>query len=158
MNKNRIIGGKAGLILCGSIFSVLTGCIGYVDAPRRERVYVQPAPVQVEIVSDDDYVYYPGYQVYYSRSRRHSVYLEGRSWVTRSAPPRVSVDVLVASPSVRLGFRDAPASHHATVIKQYPKHWAPPKGGPNHGDGNGNGKDKDRGNDKDKDKDHGGRK
>jgi hypothetical protein len=162
MNRINNLGRTAGLILCGAMFSGLTGCIGYVDAPRRERVYVRPAPVHVEFVSDDDYVYYPGYQVYYSSSRRHYVYLEGRSWVARPAPPRVSVDVLFASPSVRLGFRDAPAAHHSTIVKQYPKHWAPPKGGPNHsdGNGNGNGRDKDRGNDKDKnkDKDHGGRK
>ena len=32
MNKNKIIGGKAGLILLGSVFSVLTGCIGYVES------------------------------------------------------------------------------------------------------------------------------
>lgn len=157
MNRTKILGGNAGLVLCGLLFGVLTGCIGYVDAPRHERVYAPPHPVQVEIVSDDDYVYYPGYQVYYSRSRRHYVYLEGRSWVTRPTPPRVSVDVLIASPSVRLGFRDSPAGHHATVVKQYPKHWAPPKPAPNHGEGNRkDGKDKDRGNDKDKD--HGGRK
>jgi hypothetical protein len=133
---------KAGFMLGASLLGVMVGCV---REPRRERVYVHPPPVQVEIVSDDDYVYYPGYQVYYSRSRRHYVYLEGRSWVTRPAPPRVSVDVLVASPSVRLGFRDSPASHHTTVVKQYPKHWAPPKPGPNHGEGNRNdGKDNDR--------------
>jgi hypothetical protein len=112
-----------------------------VDAPRHERVYAPPPPVRVEVVAQDDYVYYPGYEVYYSSSRRSYVYLEGRSWVTRPAPPRVSVDVLFASPSVRLGFRDSPAGHHATVVRQYPKHWAPPPPDPNHGPGH---RDKDR--------------
>ena len=74
----------------------------------------------------DDYVYYPGYQVYYSSNTRQYVYQEGRSWVSRPAPPRVSVDVLFASPSVRLDFHDSPAIHHAAVVRQYPKHWAPP--------------------------------
>ena len=79
------------------------------------RVYAPPPPVYVEagVVVQDDYVYYPGYQVYYSSNRRQYIYLEGRSWVSRPAPPRVSVDVLFASPSVRLDFHDSPSIHHA---------------------------------------------
>jgi hypothetical protein len=77
-------------------------------------------------VVHDDYVYYPGYEVYYSSSRRQYTYRDGRSWVSRPAPPRVSVDVLFASPSVRLDFHDAPSVHHERVVRQYPKHWAPP--------------------------------
>jgi hypothetical protein len=91
-------------------------------------VYVRPSSVQVEagIMVHDDYVYYPGYQVYYSSYRRQYIYLEGRSWVTRPAPPRVSADILFASPSVRLDFHDAPAAHHTMVVQTYPKHWTPP--------------------------------
>jgi hypothetical protein len=99
-------------------------------------------------VVQDDYVYYPGYQVYYSGSRRQYTYLEGRSWVSRPAPPRVSADVLIDSPSVRLDFHDAPASHHATVVQTYPKSWTPP--GWSHGNKGGNkeghNKDKKEGN------------
>ena len=79
----------------------------------------------------DDYVYYPAYQVYYSSNRHQYVYQDGRSWVSRPAPPRVRVNVLLASPSVRLDFHDSPSVHHATVARQYPKNWAPP--GSNHG-------------------------
>jgi len=57
----------------------------------------------------------PRLQVYYSSNLRQFTYLEGRSWVSRPAPPRVSVDVLFASPSVRLDFHDSPANHHASV-------------------------------------------
>lgn len=128
-----------------ALSGALTGCVGYVDEPRHARVYPQPVPVYVEsgVAVQDDYVYYPGYQVYYSGNTRQYVYLEGRSWVSRPAPPRVSVDVLFASPSVRLGFHDAPAIHHAAVVRQYPQHWAPPSWNPNHGqatryDDNGN--------------------
>jgi hypothetical protein len=71
-------------------------------------------------------VYYPGYQVYYSGNTRRYVYLEGRSWVSRRAPPRVLADVLLASPSVWLDFHDSPALHHAAVVRQYPKNWTPP--------------------------------
>jgi hypothetical protein len=89
-------------------------------------VYAQPPPVQVEVVAQDDYVYYPSYQVYYSGHTRQYVYLEGSAWVSRPAPPRVAVDVLFASPSVRLGFHDHPSGHHATVVRNYPRQWAPP--------------------------------
>jgi hypothetical protein len=53
--------------------------------------------------------------------------------------------VLFASPSVRLDFHDAPSFHHATVVQQYPKHWAPP--GSNHGNKDGNDEGRNKGHD-----------
>jgi hypothetical protein len=119
-----------GLVAGTALLGALGGCVGYVDGPgHHTRVHVPPPPsvhVGAAVVVHDDYVYYPSHQVYYSSNRRQYVYLEGRSWVTRPSPPRVSVDVLLASPSVRLDFHDAPSIHHTTVVRQYPKHWAPP--------------------------------
>ena len=131
---NRTKCSKIGFALGAALLGALTGCVGYVDGPHQARVYAPPPPVYVEagVAMQDDYVYYPGYQVYYARNRRQYVYREGRSWVWRPAPPRVSVDVLYASPSVWLDFHDSPAIHHATVVRQYPKHWAPPGWSPNH--------------------------
>jgi hypothetical protein len=107
--------------------SLLAGCVGYVDGPRGE-VYA-PAPsvyVETGVTVQDDYVYYPAYQVYYSSYRHQYVYQDGRSWVSRPAPPRVAVNVLFASPSVNVGFHDSPARHHAEIARQYPQHWSPP--------------------------------
>ena len=120
---------KIGIISCTLLLGALTGCIGYVDGPRQGGVYVEPPSARVEagILVQDDYVYYPGYEVYYSGYRHQYIYRDGRAWVSRPEPPRVSVDVLFASPSVRLGFHDSPAFHHASVVRQYPKHWAPPR-------------------------------
>ena len=146
---NRRTCSRIGLVFGAALLGALTGCVGHVDGPRPARVYAPPPPVYVEsgVVVQDDYVYYPGYQVYYSSNRRQYIYQEGRSWVSRPAPPRVSVDVLFASPSVRLDFHDSPAVHHATVVRQYPKNWAPPGRSPNPGPGNrGNGRGNDRGN------------
>ena len=134
MNKTRhLAAGKIGFVLCTALVGALTGCIAYVDRPSHGEVYVQPPSVQ------EDYVYYPGYQVYYSSYRHQYIYLEGRSWVSRPAPPHVSVDVLFASPSVRLDFHDSPANHHASVVRQYPKHWTPP--GSSHDNNGGNKED-----------------
>jgi len=117
---------KIGFVLGTALLGALTGCI--VDGPRPGGVYVAPPSVYVEsgVVVQPEYVYYPGYQVYYSSNTRQYVYQEGRTWVTRPAPPRVSVGVLFASPSVRLDFHDSPSLHHAAVVRQYPKRWAPP--------------------------------
>ena len=126
--KNSIIGFGLGVALIGT----LTGCVGYVEGPHA-RVYA-PAPsvyVETGVAVQDDYVYYPGYQVYYSSYRHQYVYQSGRSWVSRPAPPRVSVNVLLASPSVKVDFHDSPANHHTTVVQNYPRNWAPP--GANHG-------------------------
>jgi len=126
---------KTGFAFGAALLGALTGCVGYVHGPSQAVVYAPPPPVYVGagVVVEDDYVYYPGYQVYYSSNRRQYIYQDGRSWVSRPAPPRVSVAVLSASPSVRLGFHDAPSIHHATVVRQYPKHWAPPSSNSNHG-------------------------
>jgi len=112
---------KAGCVLGAVLLVTLTGCVAYVDGPR--------AGIQVEpyvFVTQDDYVYYPGYEVYYSSSRRQYAYLEGGAWVSRPAPRGVSVNVLLASPSVRMDFHDSPAHHHAAMVRKYPRNWAPP--------------------------------
>lgn len=115
---------KPGLVPCMVLVGVLTGCVSHEAGPSPQRsVYRPPPPVYAEAPAD--YVYYPGYEVYYSSARRHYVYQDGRSWVTRSSP-RVSVEVLFASPSVRLNLHDSPSVHHSTVVRQYPQHWTPP--------------------------------
>lgn len=146
MNKTRqSVTGKIGFMFGTMLLGTLTGCVGYGDHPHHARGYAPPPPVYVQagVVVQDHYVYYPRYQVYYSSNQRHYMYQDGRSWVSRPAPPRVSTDVLLASPSVTLDFHDAPSIHHAAVVKQYPKHWAPPQSNRNHdkekkNNGNGN--------------------
>lgn len=149
IKTHHVTGYKTGFVLCVALVGTLTGCIGYVDGPPQARVYAPAPSVYVEpgLVVQDDYVYYPDYQVYYSSHHHHYVYQDGRSWVTRPSPPRVSVDVLFASPSVHLDFHDAPSFHHATVVQQYPKHWRSEGGNSNHWqDKKNHGKGSDRGN------------
>lgn len=118
-------GPRLGLALAAALLTTLTGCVGYVEQPVSSGPYVEATVVQ------DDYVYYPNYECYYSVSRRQYAYREGNSWVSRPAPRGVSVNVLVASPSVRMDFHDSPANHHDNVVRQYPKNWKP--SGSNHG-------------------------
>ena len=123
-----------GFLFGVALSSALAGCVGHVDGPRHVKGYAPPPSDYVEtegVMLQDDYVYYPDYQVYYVSNRRQYVYLQDRSWVSRSVPPRVPADALFASRSVRLDFHDSPSVHHASVVRQYPKHWVTP--GQGHG-------------------------
>ena len=145
--KNRSYA-NIGAGLSALLLGALTGCVGYGDGPRQRGSYVEPPPdyVGATIMVEDDYMYYPRYQVYYSSYRREYVYKDGAAWVARAAPPRVSVEVLRAAPAVRLDFHDSPSRHHATVVQKYPKKWAPPGAGQPRGeDSREPGKAKDRG-------------
>jgi hypothetical protein len=135
MNDKRFFlkNSQAGFVLGAALLTTLVGCTTYVDRPSQGSVYVAP-PTVVYVappVVQDDYIYYPDYQVYYSSHRHQYAYMEGGAWVSRPAPRGVSVNVLIASPSVRMNFHDAPANHHAEIVRQYPRNWRPP--GPNQG-------------------------
>jgi hypothetical protein len=141
MNETK--GSKIGFLFSAALLSLLAGCVGYVEGPRAV-VYAPTPTVYVEsgVAVQDDYVYYPDYQVYYSGSRHQYVYQDGRSWVSRPAPPRVAVNVLLASPSVKIGFHDSPANHHAEIAREYPRHSQPP---PSHHDNHDDHRPDDRG-------------
>jgi len=120
---------KAGLVSGIALLATLTGCVGYVQGPGpRAEVYAAPSVV-VEpaaiVVVQDDYIYYPAYEVYYSSSRHECLYVEGGAWISRPSPPNISINVLFASPSIRVNFHDSPAHHHAAIVQQYPRNWSP---------------------------------
>jgi|ERR1700722_552232 len=94
---------------------------GVADAPTPEVVQA----VSPTIVTQDDYVYYPSYGIYYSSGRHQYASLEGGAWISQPAPRGVSVDALRSSPSVKMDFHDSPANHHATIVRQYPTNWKP---------------------------------
>ena len=145
-------GQQAGLVLGIAFAATLAGCnkspaeVQYVAAPAA----VAPAPaatvqvVQPAVVVQDDYVYYPNYEVYYSSNRHQYLYRNGNAWVTRSAPMGVSIDVLFASPSVRMDFHDSPERHHEVIMRSYPRNWAPPGRGHDQKDEPRDGKKDDR--------------
>ncbi len=106
--------------MASALLLTLTGCTTYVNEPRGG------VQVQTEVFApQDDYVYYPAYECYYSASRRQYAYRDGNRWVAQSAPHGVSVGVLHHSPSVPMTFHDSPAQHHADIVRQYPRNWVP---------------------------------
>ena len=120
MNKEFFPKPPTGLMLGFAILITLTGCVGYVRGPSA-GVYVEPSvPVNTVFAVEDDYVYYPGYGMYYgNRSQRWYDY-EHSAWIVRPAPRHYS-----RAPSVRVDFHDSPAMHHNQVRQTYPKNWTP---------------------------------
>ena len=84
---------RVGLTSVVVVFGALTGCVGYVDRTEPRHVHYAPPPVQATVVVEDDYVYYPSYEVYYSSRRHQYAYRDGGAWVSRPAPRGVSVDL-----------------------------------------------------------------
>ena len=108
-----------GLLAGTALLLLLSGC--YTEVSDRRTVYQSRATTTV--MFEDDYDYYPGYEVYYSRSRHEYVYLDGNTWVRRPQPRGVTLEVLLAAPAVRVDFRDSPEQHHAAVVRSYPRDW-----------------------------------
>ncbi|MDI1247652.1 MAG: hypothetical protein PSV13_02090 [Lacunisphaera sp.] len=124
MNKKYSLAVRgAGLLAGGIILGALAGCMSDDTYARRGDRGRHLGQTQATVVYMDDYDYYPGYEVYYSRNRREYVYRDGSNWVRRSEPRGITVDVLLAAPSVRVDFRDSPERHHSTVVKSYPRDW-----------------------------------
>jgi hypothetical protein len=117
--------GKAGLCV-GAL------AIGFLAAPAvwAQDVHVGmniPVPsVNVQVGAPDDYVYYPKYGAYYSPAHHRYYYQDHSSWGWNATPPAaVTPDVFLQAPSVKMNFHDAPDKHHADIVRQYPKDWAP---------------------------------
>jgi hypothetical protein len=155
MNTTKLLflkSGSSGILLNAVLLLTVIGCGGCSDAPSAQvqsqssAVVPSPSPTTVQVASPgdvtaqssavvevsspdagapDDYVYYPSYGIYYNSHRREYASLQGGAWVSQAAPSGVAVDVLQASPSVRMNFHDSPANHHAAIARQYPKTWKP---------------------------------
>jgi hypothetical protein len=98
------------------------------QAPAPVVVQDQPVVVQgqPDVAMEDDYVYYPQYEVYYSPRRHLYGYRDGNAWAWRPAPEHIGVNVLLGSPSVHMDFHDSPERHHEAIVRSYPKNWRPP--------------------------------
>jgi hypothetical protein len=107
-------------ILLGAAVSVLLlgGCASS-SPPPRPVVH----STSTVIIGEDDYDYYPGYEVYYSRAHNYYYYRDGSAWVRRNDPPRNWVR---GSSSVRVHFSDAPDHHHTEIVRKYPRNWRAP--------------------------------
>ena len=114
---------QAGFVLGAVMLVALTEGVGSAGA-QNIGITVKP-PAVVPVVVTESYVYYPNFRVYYNSRRHQYMYLKGDTWVTQPLPEGVSVEVLMASPSVDMDFHDSPERHHAEMLKKYPHDWKP---------------------------------
>ncbi len=131
MTKKTLLTASAtGLIAFTSIIAMLTGCAPSAPSTTTVTQVTPPAPAPASasaaVVVADDYDYYPGYEVYYSRNRHEYLYRDGNNWVRRPQPRGVSAEILLGSPSVRMDFHDSPERHNDTVVHNYPRNWKRP--------------------------------
>jgi hypothetical protein len=125
MTKTILSSRPVALLAGTALFSAAGLAACAYQEPARPVGY-RPVPVQTTVVVQDDYVYYPQYEVYYSSSRHQYGYRDGNAWAWRPAPANVSLNVMLSSPSVHMDFHDSPERHHAAVVKSYPKNWHAP--------------------------------
>jgi hypothetical protein len=122
---------KTGFVLGAVLLAALAEGAGNADAQGVKIivsppvVVIAPPVVAAPVVVQDDYVYYPNYEVYYNSRRHQYAHLEGGVWVWAPAPSGISVDVLLASPSVHMDFHDSLEKHHAEMVQRYPRNWRP---------------------------------
>ena len=100
---------------------LLGGCA---DSPPWGGWSMAPTPGQLEAARRGPtltYVYYPDYEVYYSRTLNQFIYQTPGGWVERSSPPEnVTEAMLDSSPSVEISLPGPPSQHHATVAQAHP--------------------------------------
>jgi hypothetical protein len=126
------LAGVAGLLL----IATFAGC----SSDTTRSGYYRERPIGYDdrattVVYEDDYDYYPGYEVYYARNRGEYVYRDGNRWVRSRSYPRANSQVLFSSPSVRVEFRDSPERHHDYVVRRYPRDWRRDRDGDGRRDG-----------------------
>jgi hypothetical protein len=112
-------------VRCALGLALLVTLAGCIVEPVGGRAYVAGPVVQGPVVVQEGLIYYPNYEVYFDPVARVYWYPRGGAWITGPSPVGVSIDVLLASPSVRMNFRDSPANHHSEIIRQYPRDWRP---------------------------------
>lgn len=116
MKKFHFLKGTHQILLVAAMLTAISsGCVGVVSSDAS------PDPMWV----DDDYVYYPGYELYYGERSHRYYHRDGDHWRAGRAPYGVRENILHNSPSVHMDFHDSPAAHHNQVIHDYPKTWRP---------------------------------
>ncbi len=119
----------------------------------RSAHYPTRPAVQASLMVEDDYDYYPRYEIYYSRHRNEYIYRDASAWVRRSDLQGITLAMLESGPVVRMDFHDSPEFHHSGIVQRFPRNWEQP--GRNHNDKNrhrDDERDEKRGKQKDDDK------
>jgi len=121
---HTLINKQAGWVLGAALVVTMTGCADHHIAGWQARIQTMPYDLEpYAFLAQDDYIYYPQYETYYSRRQHKFAYWNQGGWLLRPTFTGVPLAVVLASPSVKMPFHDSPDDHHALVLKQYPRNW-----------------------------------
>jgi hypothetical protein len=119
MTKNSCF--ATGLITGSFLLTALTGCFTAGSGPSSHSS--TPPTGQASLLQEDDYDYYPRYEIYYSRRRNEYVYRDANAWVRRSDLQGITLAMLQSGPMVRMPFHDSPELHHGSIVQSFPRNW-----------------------------------
>ena len=122
MTKKPLL--PAGLLAGAVLLTAPAGCMT-AGSGRSAHYPTRPA-VQASLMIEDDYDYYPRYEIYYSRRRHEYVYRDANAWVRRSDLRGITLAMLEAGPVVHMDFHDSPEFHHGTIVQSFPRNWEQP--------------------------------
>lgn len=109
------------LLLFSVLLAAFAGCAG---SPRSTSLAVQPSLAQIQAGRGvwPEYVYYPDYEVYYSRNYGLYVFLYNYGWMTQTEPPDLPPGTLENARSVPMAYHFYdPVAHHAEISRQFPR-------------------------------------
>ncbi len=111
----------AGIIPLAACGLILTGCV---EAPRAYVLAVHPSAAQLQAVRrvQPDYVYYPDYEIYYSRNYQRYIYRDNDVWLIRAEAPVLYAAVLPTARFAPMSFHDDPRRHHDEIARIFPRH------------------------------------
>jgi hypothetical protein len=124
MTENPLLpAGQAGLIAGSLLLAALTGCVTAGSGPSSRHPAHPVVAMQATLMIQDDYEYYPRYEIYYSRRRNEYVYRDANAWVRRGDLRGITLAMLESGPMVRMDFHDSPEFHHGRIVQSFPRNW-----------------------------------
>ena len=96
---------------------------GCADSPRDVALATHPTVAQLQAVRgvQPAYVYYPDYELYYSRNYEQYVFHHNHGWRHQTRAPAAIAGQLASARSVPVNFDDDPSRHHAEISRLYPR-------------------------------------
>ncbi len=114
MKKNIILQPRK--ILCGLSAIAILGAAGCTYTDRQHDGYAVSGP-NTHTVAQQDYVYYPTHNVYYSRGADNFRVYEGNRWVTVTTPRNVNRQRVLATESVSIAQYGTPERHYTEYVQ-----------------------------------------
>lgn len=118
MSKKPAISPKTLACGLGAIaLLAVSGCVTNEDAAGGVAVFGNPG-YQTRTVVQNDYFYFPDYDIYYNRASGEFLSVENGRWTSRNRPLNVPVNRLLASRAVSVNTYISPQHHREVYLRR----------------------------------------